>query len=150
VLILLSAPFVSKRFSPKVVQGAFFGILGFFVVAGILFGGGFAPLIGNRDPVAVKAVTPGPTSAVDQALYAKGRELFKSNGCNDCHGTDGRAGTSGPSLLGIAARRGTDPAWYMKFIHNPTSVKPNSMMPAFGNLKDDETRAIAEFLIHQK
>ena len=108
--------------------------------------------LGNRDPIA--STSPAPSSqaagAADPVLYAKGRSLFNSNECSGCHGQDGRSGGDGPSLLGVAQRRGSDPSWYMQFIKDPTSKDPNTMMPAFPSLSSDETRAIAEFLIHQK
>jgi len=38
----------------------------------------------------------------------------------------------------------------MKFIKEPASEKPNTMMPSFPEISPQDSRAIAEFLIHQK
>ncbi|HTQ10190.1 MAG TPA: c-type cytochrome [Fimbriimonadaceae bacterium] len=151
-LVIVTAPFVSRWISAKVIQAVFAIFGAYFLVAALFFGGRFAPLVGNRDPIA--STSPAPSSqaagAADPVLYAKGRSLFNSNECSGCHGQDGRSGGDGPSLLGVAQRRGSDPSWYMQFIKDPTSKDPNTMMPAFPSLSSDETRAIAEFLIHQK
>jgi mono/diheme cytochrome c family protein len=149
--VLLGAPAIGKRFSPKFVQIGFMGFCVYFAAAAALFGGKFAPVVGNRDPGAGGGgVVTQPKGAVNQQLYDQGRTLFNSAGCVTCHGQDGRNGTTGPTLLDVAKRRGSDPDWYMKFIHEPTKVKPTSMMPPFPGLKDNQTRAIAEFLIYQK
>ena len=149
IFLLLTAPFTSKKLPSKVLQVAFASLAIYFLVAALFFGGRFAALTGNRDPAIAIAKTP-VTTGFDQALYDKGRALFNSNACIGCHGKDGRNATQGPDLIAVAQRRGGDPAWYMKFIHNPSQVKPNSTMPPFPQLTDTETRAIAEFLIHQK
>lgn len=149
-LFIVAAPWLSRRLSAKVMQTVFLSFCGYFLLAGIFFGGRFAPLTGNRDPALVKIVQNDAGAKVDPVLYAKGRQLFNSNACQGCHGTDGQNGTEGPDLLGVAKRRGADPAWYIAFIKNPTSVNPNTTMPKFSDMSDSDLRAIAEFLIHQK
>ncbi|HVT14006.1 MAG TPA: cytochrome b N-terminal domain-containing protein [Fimbriimonadaceae bacterium] len=149
-LFIVAAPWLSRKVSPKAMQGVFLGSCAYFLLAGILFGGKFAPLVGNRDPALNQTVSNGPTTDGDPVLYAKGRQLFNSNPCQSCHGADGRNGGIGPDLLGIAKRRGTDPNWYIRFLKDPTSVNPNTTMPKFSNMSDSDLRAIAEFLIHQK
>jgi mono/diheme cytochrome c family protein len=148
--LLLFAPWLCKRVAPKLVQGAVGVLLVLFLVGGIGFAGRFAPLVGNRDPALVAKLEPDQPGRENAVLFAKGRKIFNSNDCSNCHGEDGRQPIAGPNLLGIAQRRGSDPNWYMRFIHQPTSVKPNSMMPAFQKFNQDELRALAEFLIHQK
>ncbi len=120
-----------------------FGAL--FLVAGVAFGGQFAPLTGNRDPK-VFQVSKNDHSPQDTQLVARGKELF-NNFCSSCHGQDGVKGGIGPVLKGIASRRGSDTQWYISFIKAPTSMKSSSTMPAFGQLKEEELRSIAEFLI---
>ncbi|HWA83108.1 MAG TPA: cytochrome b N-terminal domain-containing protein [Fimbriimonadaceae bacterium] len=149
-LFIVAAPWLSKKLSARTMQGIFLGSCGYFLLAGIFFGGRFAPLVGNRDPVLNQPVSNGPNTNTDPVLYAKGRQLFNSNPCQSCHGADGRNGGVGPDLLGVAKKRGTDPNWYIRFIKDPTKVNPNTTMPKFSNMSDGDLRAIAEFLIHQK
>lgn len=147
-LLLFAAPLMGGR--EKLVRGsmAAFGLV--FLIAGVFFGGSFAPLTGNRDPK-VQVVENGGTdvapSTIDAVLASRGKKAFSKYGCNNCHGTDGRKGTSGPTLTNIASRRGSDRDWYQKFIKSPTSVKPTSTMPPFAQVSNDELRAMAEFLI---
>ncbi|MFI5387866.1 MAG: c-type cytochrome, partial [Fimbriimonadales bacterium] len=166
VFFIISAPWVARRVAPKAIQGAFFGFAAYFLLAGLFFAGRFAPLTGNRDPVPAAVTDPhsnhpagsaGPKVSTppvdpgpgDKVLMAKGRDLFNSNACAGCHGVDGRNGTEGPNLLGVASRRGVDPTWYIAFFKNPASLNPNTIMPSFTELSPEESRAIAEFLIHQ-
>jgi cytochrome c551/c552 len=148
-VFVLAAPFIARRLPARVVQGIFAGFCAVFLFAALFFGGRPAPLTGNRDPVP-STRSHIPATPVDKVLYAKGRDFFNTKGCSGCHGKDGRNPNGSPNLYGIAAKLGSDPQWYMKFIHEPHSVKPTSTMPPFPHLKEDETRAIAEFLIHQK
>jgi quinol-cytochrome oxidoreductase complex cytochrome b subunit len=147
---ILFAPWLSRRFPARAIQAVFVGFCAYFLVAGALFGGQFASLVGNRDPIVVQQTPTVKPNPVNQVLYAKGRDLFNTNSCAGCHGKDGRKGTEGPSLLGVSKRRGSDPKWYQDFIKDPTRLKPNTTMPGFPELKPEETRAIAEFLIHQQ
>jgi ubiquinol-cytochrome c reductase cytochrome b subunit len=146
---VFAAPWVAQKVPPKAIQATFLGFCLFFFVAAVFFGGKPAPLVGSRDPQQVRP-TGKTATPVDHSLYARGRDLFNSKGCAGCHGHNGRTPTAGPNLYGVASKRGSDPQWYMKFIQDPKSVKPTSMMPPFAQLTADETRAIAEFLIHQK
>jgi mono/diheme cytochrome c family protein len=145
---LLFAPAIARRFSTRVVQAVLGGFLAYFLVAIVVIGGGFAPLTGNRDPQDSIPSQVAPIGEADQALVAKGREIFNSLACVSCHGRDGKKPVSGPSLAGIGNRRGGEPGWYMRFIRNPSATKSGSVMPPFPQLSDDELRAIAEFLIH--
>lgn len=147
--LLLAAPWLVRRVSARTIQLTAGGFLVALLMAGLFYGGRFASLIGNRDPRSAPVAT-GVASPVNPVLYASGRKLFNSEGCANCHGPDGRQPTVGPNLLEVAKRRGVDPAWYEGFIRHPQSTKPNTMMPASPNLTDDQLRAIAEFLIHQK
>lgn len=147
--LLLAAPWLARRVSARSIQLTVGGFLILAMFAGVFYGGRFAPLIGDRDPPST-VVRTRDASPVNQALYATGRKLFNSEGCANCHGVDGRQPTIGPNLLGVAERRGSDPAWYEGFIRHPQATKPNTMMPASPNLTDAQVRAIAEFLIYQK
>jgi ubiquinol-cytochrome c reductase cytochrome b subunit len=145
----LGAPWIAQKVSGKAIQMIVLGFCGFFLLAAVFFGGRPAPLTGARDPGNGGVVT-GPIGPADKVLFAEGRDLFASKGCAGCHGKDGVGGPGAPNLVRISSRRGSNPQWYMRFIHNPQSVKPNSTMPPFSHLKEDETRAIAEFLIHHE
>src|SRR5207237_7829605 len=63
------------------------------------------------------------------ATEVVGRELLGAQGCASCHVIAGQGGTLGPSLDGIALRRG--PAFVHSYIESPRSLNPSATMPAF-------------------
>lgn len=148
--LLVFAPWIARRMSEKVVGRILLGFGAYFLIAMLLVGGGFAPLTGNRDPVAAEEGQLAPIGQADTVLFAKGRELFNSVSCSGCHGLDGKKPVSGPNLSDIGRRRGGNPDWYMRFIKNPAATKGGSTMPPFPKLTDEQRRAIAEFLIHNR
>ena len=126
----------------------FVGFLVYFLGAGILFVGPFAPLTGTRDPLSASSEPKPQNEApvlVDEALAEKGREAFNSEGCSNCHGTDGLKASGGPKLDQVHKQH-SDASWYIEFIKNPKSKKPSSTMPGFPNLSEDKLKSIAEFL----
>jgi mono/diheme cytochrome c family protein len=148
--VLVLAPWLARRSSERVVTRVLLGFGVYFLVAIVTVGGGgVAPLTGNRDPVAGDGSGGlSPVGSADPVLVSKGRDLFNSVSCSGCHGIDGKKPVAGPNLSGVAGRRGGDPDWYMRFIKNPAATKGSSTMPPFPKLKNDELRALAEFLIH--
>jgi len=104
-LFIVAAPYASRRFSAKTIQGTFVGFGAYFLIAGLVFGGRFAPLIGNRDPAETDPAVSTLAAQVDPILYAKGRDLFNSNACEGCHGMDGRSGAGAESDRRGAASR---------------------------------------------
>jgi cytochrome c oxidase subunit 2 len=92
-----------------------------------------------------------PVSAAQQ----RGRQLFLANGCGACHTVRGTpaAGELGPDLTHVGARLsigagvfpmnvGTLAGWISSVQH----LKPEALMPSFGNLEGEELRAIATYL----
>lgn len=143
---LVILPLSRDRIPLRVVRW----VLGAFalVLAGstIGFGGAPADLTGTRDPIA-DAGNPKPTgtSAVDKALAQKGKELFNKIDCANCHGKDGAEALGGPAITRVWQRH-SDADYYVKYIVKPTSIKPDSTMPAFDKLSQEELKSLAEFL----
>ncbi len=88
-------------------------------------------------------------------LLARGKALFMENGCGACHTIRGTsaAGLIGPDLTYVGGRRsiaagtyptnvGTLAGWVSSSQH----LKPDNLMPSFGNLQGEELRAIAAYL----
>ncbi len=107
----------------------------------------------------------GPTVAVTPQ-FAAGRKVFETNNCARCHtiggsspggfegppgGSPGMGRARGPDLATV----GRDPAhtvdWVMEQVRNPKAHKPDSRMPSYqGRIKDDDLRALAEYLASLK
>jgi cytochrome c oxidase subunit 2 len=75
----------------------------------------------------------------------KGKAIFDAQGCGGCHGISGTPSHGAPDLT-AEWKRHQDPAWYAKFIRNPSAMKPGTIMPAFNILTDADLAAIAEYL----
>lgn len=117
----------------------------FFLFCGIFLGGSPADLTGTRDPATVAEAKPIDKNQIDAALVAKGRQIFNKMECADCHGTDGAKAGGGPALTNVWKRH-SDADYYIRYILKPTSVQPDSTMPAFPKTPADDLKAIAEFL----
>ncbi|MFY9234627.1 MAG: cytochrome b N-terminal domain-containing protein [Fimbriimonadaceae bacterium] len=139
ILVVMGSKFdVSKA---RIGFGAFVLV---FLGAALLFGGRFAPLTGNQDPPKLAEVKRADIQPIDNALAAKGELLFANAPCAGCHGPKGAGGT-GPSLLTVF-KKYPNADWYKRFIKNPASVKPGTVMPAFPDLSEADLSALAEFL----
>ena len=143
---LVSLPLLSKRIPLAAARAGLVLFLGIFGLAAGIYGGPFARLTGNQDPPDVRSKAPvGGASPIDAALAAKGKALFAKLPCSGCHGANLQGGPGGPSLMKVFEKQ-AEPAWYKRFIKDPASVKPGSVMPAFGDLSEAELSALAEYL----
>src|SRR5208283_4427416 len=75
------------------------------------------------------------------SAVARGRRLFESTACINCHAVSGTAATGrfGPDLTHLMSRDTlasgavpNTPAVLRQWIENPDSIKPGSKMPAMG------------------
>lgn len=63
--------------------------------------------------------------------------------CTACHSVDGRGGTIGPALDGIATRRDRD--YLTRWLRDPAAVKPGARMPNL-HLDDAKIAALVDYL----
>lgn len=94
-------------------------------------------------------------ASASPGLNASGGELFLRHGCGACHriaGTEAN-GTVGPDLSHVGSRTtlgagilANDQEALRNFISDPHSIKPDSKMPAFSMLSEEDLSAIAEWL----
>jgi len=77
-----------------------------------------------------------------------GAALFKENNCFDCHQIEGFGGTAGPALDNVGTKL-TDEQIH-EYIANPSKSNPQSEMPDFNYLSEDDIHAITLFLSRQK
>jgi mono/diheme cytochrome c family protein len=122
--------------------------------------------------VFIPAVVWNPSQTVVAQQYgdqeAQGRKLFYSNGCNYCHtqyvrledtamGAVSEGGNyvfdnpmilgserTGPDLSYVGRKRGE--AWEIAHLKDPRAFSPNSIMPKFDFLTDNQLKAIAAYL----
>ncbi len=85
-----------------------------------------------------------PSSAAGGEAAEKGVQLFASLGCAACHRIGGVGGTVGPDLSKVGGRRTRK--WIEQQIRDPKSHNPNSIMPSFSKLSDEDNDSLAEYL----
>jgi cbb3-type cytochrome oxidase cytochrome c subunit len=61
-------------------------------------------------------------------------------------------GRRAPDLGKVGGEPGHTVDWFVKYIRNPKSVKPDARMPAFDDkkIKDEDLRVLAEYLASLK
>jgi ubiquinol-cytochrome c reductase cytochrome b subunit len=85
------------------------------------------------------ASPPAPSAEMRSAAIVYGRF------CGTCHVIDGEGGTDGPDLSHVGVMR--DATWLREWITDPTTIRFDANMPAFGDrLNDEEMTAIVTYL----
>jgi len=123
-------------------------------------------MVKYREKQAVEAYPAVPSAADGAKMRDQGQPIFRAAGCEVCHSTArDRKGMTGPPLGGISERmlaeHNNDPLegrrWLYKHIRDPgrfpgqhagKSEYSGAFMPPNDRLKDDELRALIEFLWH--
>jgi ubiquinol-cytochrome c reductase cytochrome b subunit len=77
---------------------------------------------------------------------SKGKQVFQASGCSGCHKVNGQGGSIGPELSG-GTLAGKSRQWLEDQVRNPKSHDPNSIMPAFPNLGQDQLHNLVSFLM---
>lgn len=73
-----------------------------------------------------------------------GATLFLAQHCNTCHSIQGSGGTLAPDLTHEGSRQTRD--WIRAQINDPRSHKPDSVMPSFKQLPEEEKAELIDYL----
>ena len=141
VLLLLLLPFYDRTSGRSPVKRPAASAIAAFALSGVAlltYQGATAPAP-PREGVAVRQ----ERQALPPAL-AKGAGVYEAQGCSACHVLRGTGSAAGPDLTRVGARR--DEAWLKGFIKDPAAVRPDSPMPPYGDLSQDELEALAKYL----
>jgi mono/diheme cytochrome c family protein len=88
-----------------------------------------------------------PPPILAQAAAGKaastGQVLYHQHDCAACHQVKGIGGVAGPDLTNAGSKL-PDPEWHIAHLKDPESLVPDSAMPAFDHLSDQELRDLAE------
>jgi sulfur oxidation c-type cytochrome SoxX len=88
--------------------------------------------------------SPSPSSSLS-ASAKQGRQLFGKVGCLGCHMVNGQGGNIGPNLSNIA-NAGHSRQWLKTQIQNPKSHDPQTAMPAFNKLSDQQVNDLVDYM----
>jgi mono/diheme cytochrome c family protein len=75
----------------------------------------------------------------------RGKQLFEKVGCLGCHTVHGQGGKVGPDLSN-EGNAGLSRQWLSTQIRDPKKNDPQSIMPAFGNLSDQQVKDLVDYL----
>ncbi len=93
----------------------------------------------------VAALKEGATfTAVPAPIRAGGAAIDRED-CRQCHQIYGDGGRKGPALQHLLGKR--DRAWLVEHFKDPKKMVPDSKMPKFAYLSDDELAAMADYLL---
>jgi mono/diheme cytochrome c family protein len=74
----------------------------------------------------------------------RGALLFERERCNECHAINGKGGGVGPNLSYVGRRRSRD--YIISQVKNPKAHNPDSAMPSFAHLPEQDIRDLADYL----
>lgn len=93
-------------------------------------------------------IQPAANAATDAQMIAKGKELFQGLGCMGCHMINGMGGKIGPDLSKAGSRLKAERI--LGQINNSKKYNPNSMMPSYQSLPEDQKQSLVKYLMSLK
>ncbi len=139
ILLLLFLAFYDRRKERRPLKRPLASAAAAFGLVGIIF----------LTTVAIQT-TPPPSATASApakkltAAETAGRKEIQDLGCAACH----MQGGVGPDFADVASRR--DKEFITNYVKNPKASNPNSIMPSFSNLTDDQLSQLADYLMTLK
>jgi len=81
-------------------------------------------------------------------MNSRGAQLFQKGRCKECHTINGKGGAVGPNLSNVGSRRSRE--YIIQQIKNPESHNPNTVMPSFRDMPEQDINDLADYLSHLK
>jgi mono/diheme cytochrome c family protein len=97
-------------------------------------------------PSSFRPVADPPDSNAPSVGVTKGKELYGTLGCAACHVVNGQGGKAGPDLSN-EANKGRSRSWLTTKIRNPKADNPQTLMPAYGNLSDQQVSNLVDYML---
>ncbi|BCB97133.1 hypothetical protein JZK55_20550 [Dissulfurispira thermophila] len=95
---------------------------------------------------------PKPILATAAGIAGKelsaGQKVYQTQNCSNCHMINGIGGTTGPELTHVGSKR--DKAWLIGHFKDPKAYVPNSAMPAYGYLSEEELNNLTDYMVSLK
>ena len=88
-----------------------------------------------------------PSSAA-QPDVERGKKIFNSQICRDCHKMEGRGGLAAPDLT-EEWKRGRARDWIIGHLRHPHNYEHFTIMPDF-NFSEEDEQALADYLLAPK
>lgn len=81
-------------------------------------------------------------------MHTKGKKIYESSRCPECHTLNGKGGSAGPNLTYVGNRRSRN--FIIQQLKDPKKNDPNTNMPSFGSLSEQDISALADYLSNLK
>jgi mono/diheme cytochrome c family protein len=104
----------------------------------------FVKLGRHRRPAILLALLLLAASFAACAEYSRGAKIFRRERCIECHIIRGEGGGVGPNLSAVGKRRSRQ--YIIEQIRNPKAHNPESAMPPFGHLPEQDINDLADYL----
>ena len=143
-LFLVFIPFLDRGPERSPARRPFFMVGGLIFVVTILT---LAFLGYYSKGAAIAPIPSAPVASVAHmsASARQGNQLFQSLGCTGCHRVNGIGGTVGPDLSNELLK-GRPREWLITQIRNPRTHFPNTVMPPFTSLTNQQVNALVDYL----
>ncbi len=147
ILVLILLPFLDQKPERNPVRRPYAMGIGLFATIALV-GLTVTGFLSNPNTVQASIATSAtPVSSGKLSSSAReGQSLFQSIGCVGCHSVNGTGGTIAPDLSN-EGRRGRTRDWLTNQITNPKSHNPNTGMPAFSTLSDQQLNQLVDYML---
>jgi sulfur oxidation c-type cytochrome SoxX len=145
VLILVLLPFVDRNPERNPVRRPF-AMAGGAIWVGAAVTLTIVGFTSHPEGAGKTVISPPGGSLASLPLSAQeGSKLVGSLSCTGCHSISGTGGSVGPDLSN-ESRQGRSRAWLMDQIRDPKSHNPNTIMPPYASLTQQQLDQIVDYL----
>lgn len=145
ILALVLLPFLDKKSERAPGRRRLAMSLAGLVVVGLI-GLTLAGHYSNPADDQGEITLPVSASSEQSANVGLGKALFLSQGCAACHTVNGSGGRMGPDLS-AEGEKGRTPEWLRTQIRNPKAHDPQSLMPAYSSLSNQQIDQLVAYLL---
>ena len=76
--------------------------------------------------------------------HAQAKQIMQREKCLDCHTINGKGGAVGPNLTNVGSRRSRE--YITEQLKDPKSHNPNTQMPSFKDLPEQDFKNLVAYL----
>ncbi|MEW6109301.1 MAG: c-type cytochrome [Nitrospirota bacterium] len=87
-------------------------------------------------------------TGVGMKELSAGQKVYQSLGCSSCHTINGIGGTTGPELTHVGSNR--ERGWFYGHFRNPSEYVPNSAMPSYGHVSEQDLNDLTDYMLTLK
>ena len=92
--------------------------------------------------ISLIVVIPGCT------MHSRAKQIMQQQKCLECHTIHGKGGSVGPNLSNVGSRRSRD--YIFQQLKEPKSHNPDTQMPSFKDLPEQDLKAVVDYLTSLK